>query len=90
MLCSVLHLRFTELLTRDAREPPSVLSPREKEVVSQIMLGLHNKEIARKLDITPNTVDTFVRRIYEKLNVNDRASLAILAITTDLMEQEAA
>jgi len=48
------------------------LSPRESEVVHLLAQGYLYKEIAEKLKISVRTVDTYIRRIYEKLQVRSR------------------
>lgn len=49
------------------------LSPREWEVLKMMAQGYLYKEIADALNIGVRTVDTYVRRIYEKLHVRSRA-----------------
>jgi len=49
------------------------LSPREREVLELLARGYLYKEIAEKLNISVPTVNTYVRRIYEKLHVRSRA-----------------
>jgi DNA-binding NarL/FixJ family response regulator len=48
------------------------LSPREVEVLEVLAAGESNKEIARRLGISPNTVKTHIARVYEKLAVERR------------------
>jgi len=48
------------------------LSPREIDVLDRLAAGESNKEIARRLGISPNTVKTHVARVYEKLEVERR------------------
>ncbi|RED16860.1 LuxR family transcriptional regulator [Parasphingopyxis lamellibrachiae] len=48
------------------------LTARECEVLEQLAGGHSNKEIARALDISPNTVKTHVARLYDKLEVQRR------------------
>lgn len=48
------------------------LSPREVEILEALAGGDSNKEIARRLGISPNTVKTHVARVYEKLAVQRR------------------
>ena len=48
------------------------LSPREGEVLALLASGQSNKEMARTLHISPNTVKTHVGRVYEKLEVQNR------------------
>lgn len=52
--------------------PPPNLSPREREVLSLITKGFTYDEIAGMLTISRNTVMTFVRRIYAKLEVKSK------------------
>jgi len=49
------------------------LSPREREVLEMLARGFLYKEIAEALSISIRTVDTYIRRIYEKLQVRSRA-----------------
>jgi DNA-binding NarL/FixJ family response regulator len=48
------------------------LSPREEMVLSCLAKGLTYKEIADQLDISIDTIRTYLRRIYEKLHVQSR------------------
>ncbi|HEY6816273.1 MAG TPA: LuxR C-terminal-related transcriptional regulator [Croceibacterium sp.] len=48
------------------------LSPRELDILDRLAAGESNKEIARTLGISPNTVKTHVARVYEKLAVQRR------------------
>ncbi len=50
----------------------SELSEREQQVLDLLSQGLIYKEIAEKLDISYETVHTYIRRIYEKLQVRTR------------------
>jgi two-component system NarL family response regulator len=49
-----------------------LLSQREKEIVRSIEQGLSYKEISDKLFISPHTVHTHIKNIYEKLQAKDR------------------
>jgi DNA-binding NarL/FixJ family response regulator len=51
----------------------SVLSPREQSVLSLLTKGYLYKEIAEQLGISVPTVNTYIRRIYEKLQVHSRS-----------------
>ena len=48
------------------------ISGRELEVLEALAAGQSNKQIARTLDISPNTVKTHIARLYAKLQVNGR------------------
>ncbi|MBF0379528.1 MAG: response regulator transcription factor [Magnetococcales bacterium] len=61
------------------------LSPREKEVLTQIALGHTNKEVARILNITPRTVDTHKTRLKEKLQLRNISDLSRYAIRIGLV-----
>lgn len=50
-------------------------SPREIEVARMVAKGYPNKTIAMVLDISANTVNTYLRRIFAKLGVNTRAAM---------------
>lgn len=49
------------------------LSPREAEVLDLLAQGLLYKEISEKIGVSLPTVNTYIRRIYEKLHVRSRA-----------------
>ncbi|SEA83735.1 regulatory protein, luxR family [Thalassobacillus cyri] len=49
------------------------LSPREQEVLELVIKGLNNREIAEKLYISGHTVKNHVTKIFQKLEVPDRA-----------------
>jgi DNA-binding NarL/FixJ family response regulator len=55
-----------------ASSPTEMLSPREQEVLDCLAKGFLYKEIAEKLQISYETVHTYIRRIYEKLQVRTR------------------
>jgi DNA-binding NarL/FixJ family response regulator len=58
--------------TPDASQTAEDLSPREQEVLDCLAQGFLYKEIAEKLGISYETVHTYIRRIYEKLQVRTR------------------
>lgn len=60
----------------DRRVTPR-LTPREREIVHHVCLGLKNKEIAGALTITAGTVKVHLMHIFEKTGVQDRFELAV-------------
>lgn len=64
----------------------STLSPREREVVSCLAMGLSNKEIASKLNISINTVITHRKNIATKLSIHSVAGITIYAIVNNLVD----
>jgi DNA-binding NarL/FixJ family response regulator len=66
-------------------EPPSELvavrlTPREKEVARLLLQGYVCKEIACKLTISVSTVHHHIRNLYDKLQVDNRASLVVVLL----------
>ncbi len=59
--------------TDSPRSDLETLSPREQSVLSLLAQGLLYKEIAESLAISVPTVNTYIRRIYEKLHVRSRS-----------------
>jgi DNA-binding NarL/FixJ family response regulator len=63
--------------------PP--LTKREKEVLANVADGLTNAQIAEKLFISIDTVDTHRKNLHTKLNVNNTAMLIRFAIENKLL-----
>lgn len=55
------------------------LSSRERDVLSVLVTGASNKEIARELDITERTVKAHLSSIFQKTGASDRVTLALMA-----------
>jgi len=56
------------------------LSPRESEILSLIVRGDTNKEIAQALNLADSTVKIHVQNIFKKLNITSRVQAAVYAI----------
>jgi DNA-binding NarL/FixJ family response regulator len=69
---------------------PPELSPREYEVLSLLVRGYNNRQIAAELFIDETTVKTHLHRIFEKLQVRDRTQAAIMAVQRGWCAQAAA
>jgi DNA-binding NarL/FixJ family response regulator len=63
------------------------LTPREVEVLEEVVTGATNKEIADRLHITENTVKIHLRNILEKLHVQNRIQAAVRAVRDGLVEE---
>ncbi len=61
------------------------LTQRESEVLRQMSLGLTNKEIAKALDISYETVKEHVQHILRKIGVTDRTQAAVWAVRKGLV-----
>jgi two-component system NarL family response regulator len=64
------------------------LTPREFDVLEQIVHGKSNKEIATELEITEATVKTHINSLLGKLGVTDRTQAATVAIQRGLVPLE--
>ena len=69
---------------RAAEDEP--LTPREREVLRLLALGLSNNEIAEKLFITKRTVQNHVSNIYGKLGLDSRAEAVLYAIRYGIVD----
>jgi DNA-binding NarL/FixJ family response regulator len=69
------HFRAPAKAVKDDAE----LTPREIEVLTFLGRGLTVPETARRLGLSPNTIASYVKTIYQKLNVSRRAELALEA-----------
>jgi DNA-binding CsgD family transcriptional regulator len=78
------HLRICALFA-DEVALDRQLSSREKEILDWVARGKSNTVIADILEISPGTVDTYMRRIYEKLEVSDRTSAAVKGVGLGLI-----
>jgi HD-GYP domain-containing protein (c-di-GMP phosphodiesterase class II) len=70
------------------REGPAGLTPREVEVLRLLARGLSNKEIARRLSISPKTVGNHAEHIYAKIDAQSRAAAAFFAMQQGLLPEE--
>lgn len=62
------------------------LTLREIEIVELLAEGRGNRDIARSLSISEETIKTHLRRIYEKLGASDRAQAVAIALRQHLIE----
>jgi DNA-binding CsgD family transcriptional regulator len=61
------------------------ISAREMDVLREIAAGHANKEIARRLGVSPNTVKTHVARLIEKLSARNRTDVVARATELGLL-----
>ena len=77
------YMRLCQMLPD--RPLPKPLSARELEILDWVARGKSNNVIADILDLSGATVDTYLRRIYEKLDVSDRTSAAVRGVGMGLI-----
>lgn len=85
------HLAYIRL-TPDHVGPAAgtgLMTSREREVLEWIAKGKSNSVIADILGISVHTVDTHVRRIFRKLDVNDRTTAAVKGLGAGLVPSAA-
>jgi len=75
----IVNRAFKSQLDRDAAVRDTALTPREIEIVRMVAEGLRNKAIAERLSISEGTVKVHLHNIYEKLGVDGRLELTLVA-----------
>jgi regulator of cell morphogenesis and NO signaling len=77
---------ISSMVFKSGQESGETLSEREKDVITCVVQGLQNKEIAERLFISINTVITHRRNIARKLQIHSPAGLTIYAIVNGLVD----
>ena len=78
---------FKQMSRTDRSQPATPrLTERELEVLRLVAQGLNNREIARQLFISENTVKNHVRNILEKLQLHSRMEAVMYAVREKLLE----
>jgi len=70
------------------KEKGAKLSTRESQVLRYTALGYGNKEIAKKLNLSVKTIETYKLRISEKINAQRKSDLVKYAIKEGLLKEE--
>jgi two-component system NarL family response regulator len=71
---------------RTQQVPPPKLTDREMEVLRLVARGMNNRDIAKELFISENTVKNHVRNILEKLQIHSRMEAVMIAVREKLIE----
>ena len=83
---SLIPLLNSKLIARDLdKEKVERLSDRELEVLKLVSVGMFNKEIGKKLDISERTVKNHMSSIFKKIECTDRTQAAVFAIRNNLV-----
>ena len=77
---SILNLLEGKVKEQKTDQPSVKLTKREEEIVTLVAKGLTSQDIAKKLFISPRTVETHRARIMDKLGVNNAAGLVRFAL----------
>lgn len=78
------HVRLCQL-TPNLFAIDKPLSRREMQIVAWAAIGKSNSEIATILEVSENSIDSYMRRAFAKLDVHNRTSAAVKAISMDLI-----
>ncbi len=88
-MASKLISEFAQLVKRDddrQQVPAPRLTERELEVLRLVASGMNNRDIARQLFISENTVKNHIRNILEKLQLHSRMEAVVYAVREKLLE----
>jgi len=88
-MASKLLTEFAAMSKRaDERQqlPAPRLTDREMEVLTLVAQGLNNRDIAKELFISENTVKNHIRNILEKLHLHSRMEAVVYAVREKLLE----
>ncbi|MEM7492854.1 MAG: LuxR C-terminal-related transcriptional regulator [Pseudomonadota bacterium] len=85
VVASTAYARMVDFFTSEASKVEIRLSPRERDVLYAASYGLTNKEIARSLKISPDTVKQYMSTAQRKLDARDRAMAVAQAIRQRLL-----
>ena len=88
-MASKLISEFAQLVKRDddrQQVPAPRLTERELEVLRLVARGMNNRDIARQLFISENTVKNHIRNILEKLQLHSRMEAVVYAVREKLLE----
>jgi two-component system nitrate/nitrite response regulator NarL len=81
-------LRDLQAPARTHPQPKFGLTPRELQVISSILAGASNKEIATQYNISEDTVKHHLTNIFDKLGVSTRLELATFAMSHRILEDK--
>ncbi len=88
-MASKLLNEFASMVKKEEEKqqvPAPRLTPREMEVLQHVAQGMNNREIAKALFISENTVKNHVRNILEKLHLHSRMEAVVYAVREKLLE----
>jgi DNA-binding NarL/FixJ family response regulator len=88
-MASKLLTEFATMIKGDSPEdqvPAPQLTDRELEVLKLVATGMNNRDIAKKLFISENTVKNHVRNILEKLQLHSRMEAVVYAVRKKILD----
>ena len=88
-MASKLLTEFATMVRKDDERqqvPTPRLTDREMEVLKLVAKGMNNRDIAKRLFISENTVKNHIRNILEKLQLHSRMEAVVYAVREKLLE----
>lgn len=89
-MAAKLITEFANMSRKEAERPPQLpvprLTEREMEVLRLVAKGMNNREIAKQLFISENTVKNHVRNILDKLQLHSRMEAVVYAVRERMLE----
>ncbi|ABD25681.1 two component transcriptional regulator, LuxR family [Novosphingobium aromaticivorans DSM 12444] len=67
-------------LRPDSQGPLAKLNPRERKIAALVARGMRNRDIGAELGIGEGTVKVYLHTMYQKLGIDNRTELALLAV----------
>jgi len=69
-------------------EEDDILTAREREIMQLVAAGASNREIARRLALSIQTIKNYLSGIYEKLGVSNRTGAVVAALNRGLIDRD--
>ncbi len=79
-------VRYLRQTSTPSDKRPFRLTPREVQVVTAIVGGLSNRDIAQKFSVTEDTIKHHLSNIFDKVGVSNRLELALFAIDRKIVD----
>jgi DNA-binding NarL/FixJ family response regulator len=73
---------------RQGNDAAGTVTPRERQILQLLAEGLTMRQVARRLEISPRTVETHVAKLYRKLDVRTRVQAIARAASIGLIDLE--
>lgn len=80
-ISQLLFQNQNDIFFKKKSEKPIQLSKREEEIIYLLLNGFHNKDVCQKLNLSPTTVSTYKKRIFEKYQIKNLLELKDYIIT---------
>ena len=84
--CHHFYAAFKRFKKRPAPDQPNVfLTDRERDILSMVLRGSSDATVAGRLNMSVHTVDSHMRKVFRKLEVNNRTMAVVKALTLGLI-----